>query len=255
MQDSEPVQNEVPKNSTTVNINENQEELSMGPWNIPKYVVKKKKLATTRGNGKRNVNMSHMENSVEPKVRNVMESKVGTQDTQFTDDDATQADNGNGTSVEEIPKSKPTIQNRIRNSQGGRNPQSKPKGKPTIKNGKGPTLKEKNVDHGETSAGPTMRKAPSSKITVSGKENVPTMEQQQVLTDAKKQEEAILAYMRAMYQTHGVNLLNKFFFRNEDSIRTALGYVDENDKHRAMVLQKKVSIEGSGTSSAWWTAY
>lgn len=43
-----------------------------------------------------------------------------------------------------------------------------------------------------------------------------------------------------MYQTHGENLLNKF--RSADSIRIALGQIDEADKQRVEALRKIIVL-------------
>lgn len=45
----------------------------------------------------------------------------------------------------------------------------------------------------------------------------------------------MLEYMKVVYKSRGENLLNKF--RSGNSIRIALGQLDENDKNRAVILQ------------------
>lgn len=220
---------------------ETHDELNMGLWNIPKYVAKKKKLPNARGTVKRNEEVVQSEATRKEKHKTKVENIDATHEVQNVNEDlnlggTTNANDG-GANVNVIPR-------KIRNSTGGRNPQNIPKGKQNVKASKGSTVKERHFVIGESSKTGGGRKPVTSRNDNLGKENVPNSDQQQVIEDKrKKEEEYMLEYMKAMYQTHGVNLLNKF--RNEESIRTALGQIDENDKMRVVALQRKANAGGN----------
>lgn len=144
---------------------------------------------------------------------------------------------------EPTPKQLILTKPKVRNALGGKNPQNVTKGKSTSKNMKGTATKEKKYNQGEGSKETEASRATHSSNNNIGKEKLPNDEQALILAEKKrKEEQQMLDYMKRMYQTHGVNLLNKF--RSEESIRTALGQFDENDKRRALELQKKASFEG-----------
>lgn len=83
---------------------------------------------------------------------------------------------------------------------------------------------------------------------------MPSGKPQDLLDDKKKQEEmSMLEYMKSMYQTHGMNLLN--IFRSGESIRIALGQIEDNDRLRAEQLRRLGLLQEnvtriSGTSSS-----
>lgn len=76
------------------------------------------------------------------------------------------------------------------------------------------------------------------KSQLTNKENIPSLQQQHLIDEKnQKEEEAVWAYMKNMYKTHGESLMNRF--RNVDPIRKAPAHVDENDKARAELLRSK----------------
>lgn len=138
----------------------------------------------------------------------------------------------------QIPLAKNIIRSKVKNPLGGNNPQLSVKGKKVTKPTKNVTRKDKGItkagsikDLGDKTIRVNKRQGP-------GKENTPSSSTSSFKTEGNKaEEEAMLAYMKAMYQTHGENLLNKF--KSMEPIRNALGHIDNNEKTRNESLKKK----------------
>lgn len=135
---------------------------------------------------------------------------------------------------------KNTIKPRVKNPLGGKNPQLSVKGKKVSKPVSG-SRKEKGVAIGGIIKSRDRAKKGVNDFQL-GKENVPSSSNMSdIKENSHPDEQAVLAYMKTMYKTHGENLLNKF--KSFGPIRIALGHIDNNDTHRGEGLQPSLVTE------------
>lgn len=221
---------------TEVPAEEEQNELNMGPWNIPKYHMRKKINHQGKGIIKRNENAMHQGVS-----NKSLKKKQGSQQVISTSD-TTKVAEQKTTDPEiqtspEIPQAKAqNVTPKVRNPSGGRNPQINTKSRGITKPGKGVKRRDMSGAIKSISKDSKVNKKETNRVIAVGKENIPSTSCQAGSDEKRKQEEEyMLAYMKTMYQTHGENLLHKF--KSAESIRTALGQIDENDKARAEALR------------------
>lgn len=208
-----------------------QNDLNIGPWNIPKHVARKRKANSAKS-------VKKVSEEVTPSVlTKKVEMKVPSEHVE-----------GSKSSIEmplppiivmqdavesylypQIIKPANIIKRKVKNPLGGKNPQLSVKGRPLAKNGKTPNRIEKVNIKGKAANGFSKPSVEATKSTVSGKENIAsTSDQSESMVKKKAEEEAVLNFMRTMYQTQGVNLLNQF--KNMEPIRLDLGQIDNNEK-------------------------
>lgn len=227
-----------------------QEEQNMGPWNIPKYNLKKRNGVKGHVVPK-NTDSSQMTtkaNSIHEE-KTVITKPAATQVVEKSPED--QKDAANAAPVEVVVvASKPHVKLKVRNPNGGKNPQMHSRGRGISKPGKGINKKDRNVLINDASNVKNKSKhIDTANHMAIDKGNIPPSSHQNVLEEQKKKEDDyIMDYMRIMYKTHGESLLSKF--RSTGPIRETLGQVDDRDKLRAEALKNVATVRNRGGNSS-----
>lgn len=211
--------------------NSEQEESVIGPWNIPKYVSRKNKKnnspkssgfpkprADVVSNAERNMNVTT--STLNVGTGPVKNSSNGAVVEQMPNDDS--------------PRTKPPPKPKIRNATGGRNPQTPAlkKGQQIIRN---QGIKEgSNLHIGKVNP-PDSKQAPRNEnIASSSKAN--ELKAKTSGIKVNPEEEAILAYMKAMNESFGTKLLTKI--QGMDDGRIALANIDDKN-----IVKTKKKVE------------
>lgn len=211
--------------------NSEQEESVIGPWNIPKYVSRKNKKnnspkssgfpkprADVVTNAERNMNVTT--STLNVGTGPVKNSSNGAVVEQMPNDDS--------------PRTKPPPKPKIRNAIGGRNPQTPAlkKGQQIIRN---QGIKEgSNLHIGKVNP-PNSKQAPRNE-NIASSSKVNELKAKTSGIKVNPEEEAILAYMKAMNESFGTKLLTKIQGMDDGSI--ALANIDDKN-----IVKTKKKVE------------
>lgn len=218
----------------------------MGPWNLPKHVIRKRKKPAFSKEGQTN---SQNENNTSVTKHNVQAKEGRMPMVTYKEGEVESSnqhivvDNSNQSviDVNQVTKAK------VKNPMGGKNPQLSVKGKKVTKNSKAMHRKDKCVVLGNIPKA-SIKNTKKSTSHETRKEIMPSSSN---MNNAKqiqaKEEQAVLDYMKTMYKTHGENLLNKF--KNMESVRTTLEQVDNNDRSRGDTSNIPISPNRSPSKS------
>lgn len=234
------------KEQANIVVVENDQEVrEMGPWNIPKYITKKKKRTSSSKNSpkdngfKQTINSPSTMEKVPLEENSTKDSTRGDVANETPEIVAGQVQNTN------LPKTKPPPKPKVRNSTGGRNPQTPAKKKgQMMPNGRACTIKDGGSRHAAKNIGTDNKVSESVLKQAPGKENIASSsssnEDKRKETGVKinAEEEAMLAYMKAINQSLGTSFITKI--QGLEDGRIALAVIDENDKMRAAVIKKKL---------------
>lgn len=214
-----------------------QEEPELGIWNIPKYVTRRKKNNSISRNPKKSgqdvIPQSVVNRATKKPQAEVVEVIKATGNGSKEPEVIQHEHNSQETATPPIAKS--IAKEKIRNPFGGKNPQLSVKGKKGTKITKPPIRKDKGSVKDVRNKQIMASNTGGVNIVATGKENIPSTSYQITKSngskaDNKAEEEAVMAYMKAMYMTHGENPLNRF--KNLEPIRSALSHIDQNDHNR-----------------------
>lgn len=222
-----------------------QVELEMGSWNIPKYITKKKKYIASKNTKKGGKDTATAASEIKVSKKTVVESmeEVKASDVNKIDSMEVNTDDPKLQEPTVTPAVKNIIKERVRNPLAGKNSQLSVKGKKVTKNSRQVNKKDKGNGKGSTSNGAMVCDAQEIKNTDLGKENIPSSSMN---TEASKaEEEAMLAYMRSIFQSTGQNLLSKF--KSMEPIRTALRQIDNSGTTENM---NNIQIPGTEVSTS-----
>lgn len=155
-------------------------DMEMGPWNIPKYIAKKRKA----GNGKsghKNNNANIVQEHAPRVMKKTHVEVVNGEIDLIVKNPSKDVEDQIATMIEdkvEIPKAKPVSKPRVRNPIGGKNPQLAVKGKKLAKPAKTSIRKEKSIKKGENNGNSGVTILKTMKTQSLGKEDIPSTSNQ-----------------------------------------------------------------------------
>lgn len=231
---SAPVQN---GEANATIVADTQEVVDMGPWNLPKFVVKKKLHRTSN-------KMDNDAKNKQASSRNTEEIS-GSRFHILDENEEKEASKGKMTANEEevkicdkegIVPPKP----KVRNQNGGKNPQSGARGFKYNAIGKPKETK----NQGNLNTKNAKPKGPGGQSQGIDKKNIPSTStppnestKRKNNTVSAKDEQRVQELMKRIIKKKGVDFLEKW--ADSDPLRDALGIIDENDLAFAKALQEK----------------